>query len=120
MANSTTAAGGTVLSIPPGTNWIGSVHLSATLMSLIGAAAVTAFPSVTLSGTGGNMNDGDTIVSVALSLPAINVTALAGAQTTATAICGPMNIQTRGNAVKLILNYGAGVTAVAVACGEMR
>lgn len=120
MANSTQVNGGTVLTIPAGSSWYGSVMLSAALVTAIGSAAATSVPTVVLSGAGGNMNDGDTAVAVALSTPATLVTALAGAQASETCVSPILFIQARANPVKLTLNFGAGVTAVATAFGAIQ
>jgi hypothetical protein len=118
MANSSTTNGGTVLTIPPNSNWFGSFSLSATLAVAIGSAASTAVPSITVSTAGGaSMNNGDTVAAVALAVPAVNALGLLGSTATATADTGPLNIQTRANQLQLVLNYGAGVTAVGSAVG---
>lgn len=120
MATSTTVNGGTVLTIPANRLWQGSVGLSATLTVAIGGAAASAVPTVTVSGTGQNVSNGDTLAAVALAVPAVNALALLGGQATATAIGGPLTIQTGSQAVSLILNFPAPVTAVGWVCGALQ
>lgn len=119
MANSTTANGGTVITIPANTSWQGCVSLCATLAVAVGGSAATQFPSITVSGTGGTWPDGDTIVALALFVPAVGVTAVSGSQVAAGLATGHMSVQARANPISFILNYGTGVTAVGTACGEI-
>lgn len=119
MSNSTTVDGGTVLSIPAGKTWQGCLSLAATLAVSVGGAAATRFPKITISGTGGNIDNGDTLVSLALFVPAVGATALTGSLTTDSLAVGPIQIQARDNPITLILTLGSGVTGVATAAGEI-
>lgn len=119
MANSTTVNGGTVLTIPAHSMWEGSVMLCATLAVAIGGSAATQFPSITVSGLGGTWPDGDTVVRLALFVPAVGVTAVTGSQVTAALATGRITVQTRDNPIDLILNFGNGVTACGTAIGEV-
>lgn len=119
MANSTTQAGGTVLTIPANKIWRGSVSLCATLAVAVGGQAATQFPSVDVVGASATWADGDVVVKLALFVPAVGVTALTGSMVTATIATGLIYVQTRANPISLILNYGTGVTAVATAVGEV-
>ena len=120
MANSATVNGGVIAVIPPNSNWLGSVLLSATLPVAIGGIAAAAVPTVTVSGSGGNMKDGDVLAAVALAVPAVNALALLGAQATDSVSSGSINVQSRANPLQLVLNLPAGVTAVAVAAGAVQ
>lgn len=120
MANTSTVNGGTVLTVPAGSNWIGSVILSASVALAPGGAGVGATPSITVSGGGGNYADGDTLAAVSLTLAAVGVTSLVGVSTAETVSTGQINVQARATPVKLILNMPAGVNAVGVAAGAMQ
>lgn len=119
-ANMSTANGGTVLTVPANTMWIGCVHLSATLTVAIGGPAGSGFPQVSVSGQAMDKNNGDVVCAVALACPAVSITGLIGAQTTSSVSTGEMTVRAGATPVSLVLSYGSGVTAVAVACGEMR
>lgn len=119
MSNSTTSNGGTVITVPANTTWIGSISLSATLAVAIGGAAATSYPSITVSGTDGTWSDGDVVLRLALFVPAVGVTALTGALARGDQTISSVRIQARENPISLILNVGAGVTAVATAIGEV-
>lgn len=119
MANTTTTNGGIVLTIPANKLWRGSVGLCATLAVAIGGSAATQFPSITVSGTNATWPDADTVIRLALFVPAVGVTAVTGSQVTATLSTGDITVRTRDNAINLILNYGTGVTAVGTAIGEV-
>lgn len=118
MANTTTTNGGTVLTIPANSLWHGSISISATLAVLVGGAAATQYPSVTVSGQGATWGDGDTVVRLALFVPAVGLTSLTGGTASACMCTGPIHLQTRQNPISLILNFGSGVTATATAVGE--
>lgn len=120
MANSTTVNGGIVVTVPANSNWLGSILLSASATVPIGGAAVATIPTVTVSGSGGNMKDGDTMAAVALAMPAVSVTALTGQQVASSMSTGFVNVQARATPVSLILNFAPGVTAVAVAAGAVQ
>ena len=119
MANSTTSPGGTVLTIPANKLWKGSVSLCATLAVTVGGGAATQFPSVTVSATDATWADGDTVIKLALFVPAVGVTALTGSMVTATLATGDITVQTRSAPLTMTLNHGSGVTAVATAVGEI-
>lgn len=118
MSNSTTANGGTVLTIPPNSLWRGSVSLCATLAVAIAGAAATQYPAITVSGANATWPDGDIVLKLALFVPAVGVTALTGSQATASVSTGDITVRTRGSALSLVLSYGTGVTAVGTAIGE--
>lgn len=118
MANSTTSAAGTVITIPANKHWVGHVVLSATLTVAPGGNASTQYPSIDVSGASASWDNGSKVVTVALAAPAVGVASLIGTAVTATVCSGTITIQTRENPVSLVLNYGAGVTAIGAACGE--
>lgn len=119
MANSTTANGGTVLTVPANKTWRGSVSLCATLAVSVGGGAATSFPAITVSGVGGTWADGDVVLKLALFVPAVGVTALTGSMVTATLATGDIQVQARANPIDLLLSIGAGVTGVGTAIGEI-
>lgn len=118
MTNSSTVDGGTVLTIPANKTWSGHLTLAATLAVAIGGAAATRYPTVTISGTGGNMTNGDALISLALFVPAVGVTALTGATASQALAIGPIQVQAGANPVTLLLTLGSGVSGAATAAGE--
>lgn len=118
MSNSTNVNGGTVLTVPANTTWMGSVALSATLAVAVGGSAATSYPGITVGGSGGNWNSGDTVLSLALFVPAVGATALTGAIARGDQTISNVRIQARDNPVTLTLNIGPGVSGVALAIGE--
>lgn len=120
MANVGTTNGAVILTIPAFTTWQGYVQLSASIVVGPNGAAASANPSVTLSGSGGNWISGDTVASVNVAAPAALLTALTGTQGSNSTRTPLLQIRANANPVTLTLNVsGAGVTAVAVAGGEM-
>lgn len=121
MANTTTTNGGVFLTVPANTLWTGHISLSATLSSAAGAqSAQAASPSITVSGTGGNFADGDTVLKLALSTPAQVLGALAGNVDHGNVTIGPINVQARSaGPITLVLNTGGASSACATAIGEM-
>lgn len=121
MTNMGTADGAVIVTVPANRNWLGSVILSAAQAQALGASpGSTCRPSVTISGAGGNYADGDTVIAVALALPAIALAATVGAGAHNSAATGFINVQARENPVSMILNVPAGVTAVATASGALQ
>lgn len=120
MANTTTVNGGTVFTIPANSIWRGSISISATLAVAVGGSAGTQFPSITVSGSGASWADGDTVVRLALFVPAVGVTAVTGSITTDSLSVNDIQIKTGANPINLILNIGSGVTGVGTAIGEIR
>lgn len=119
MSNSTTVDGGTVLTIPAGKRWEGCLSIAATLAVAIGGAAATRYPKVTISGTGGSLEDGDVMLGLALFVPAVGLAALTGA-TASQALCmGRIQVQAGANPISLLLTLGSGVSGIATACGEI-
>lgn len=119
MANSTTANGGIVMTVPANKTWRGSVSLCATLAVAVGGSAATQFPAITVSGTGGTWADGDIVLKLALFVPAVGLTALTGSMVTATLATGAIQLQAHANPIDLVLTIGSGVTGVGTAIGEV-
>lgn len=120
MSNTTSTNGGTVITVPANTLWVGSIILSASLASGTGAVgAQSATPNITVDGSGGNLVDGDTVAKVQLNTPAQLVGALSGTVAHGNQVIGPMNVQARSNPVSLILNTGGATAACGTAIGEM-
>jgi hypothetical protein len=119
MSTTTTTPGGTIITIPANSVWRGSVSLCATLAVAVGGSAATQFPEVVVSGTQATWADGDTVLKLALFVPAVGLTALTGSQVAATINTGMIFVQTRANAISLIMNHGTGVTAAGTAIGEV-
>lgn len=120
MSNTATTDGGTVLTIPANSRWLGSISLSATYTTQINTASSTRRPSITVSGAGGNWDDGNTVLAMDLTNPPVLATSASGGSTHGDAVTPQVVVQARANPVSLILNLGGtGVTAIAVACGEL-
>lgn len=121
MANTTTMDGATFLTVPASTLWSGHIMLSGTLASGAGASsAQSAAPSVTVSGSGGNFSNGDTVVKLQLNTPTQLVGALSGTTSHGDISIGPINVQARATGpISLILNTGGSTAACATAIGEM-
>lgn len=80
---------------------------------------MAAHPSVTVSGTGmEDWSDGDTVVALALALPAVSATAPVGPSTSSSQTSGRIVIHARANPISLILNLPPRVVGNAVAAGE--
>lgn len=120
MSNSTNVNGGVIITVPANSTWNGSVSLSATLAVAIGGAAVTSYPSITVLGAGGAWTNGDTVLGMALAVPAVGASALTGAIAHGDQVLPNVRVQTRENPVSLILNIGPGVVGTASAIGEMQ
>lgn len=121
MANTTTTDGGTFLTVPASTLWTGHIMLSGTLASGAGAsAAQSAAPSITVSGTGGNYTDGDTVIKLQLNTPTQVVGALSGTVDHGDIVVGPIGVQARAaGPVSLVLHTGGATSACGTAIGEM-
>lgn len=120
MANYGNSNGATILTVPANRVWKGSVQLAAASSGNAGDASMSAAPSVTISGSGAdNYADGDTVVSAALALPTISLTAVTGVSSATTATSGDLVIRTRANPVSLVLNLPARVVGNALATGEL-
>lgn len=120
MANTANSDGGTVVTIAANSIWKGTITLSATLGVAVGGTSATQYPSVTVSGANSSWANGDTVIKLALFVPAVGVTSLIGASTTASLSTGDIQVRTGANSVDLILNIGTGVTGVATAIGVIR
>jgi len=117
VANAATTNGGTVLTVPAGKVWRGHICLAASLIVPIGGAAALDRPTVTVSGTGGSWSDTDVVLSLALSAPAVGATATVGCTTSSVACASDIGVEAGANDINLLLNFGAGVTAIASAIG---
>lgn len=113
--NSSTVNGGTVLTIPAGRSWVGSIMLAATLMINAGGAPQFDYPAITVSGTGANWTDGDFVLRLALSVPG----AVLGTQSHSELSIGLVQITAGENPIDLVLSFGADTTAAGTAIGEL-
>ncbi len=120
MPNTGNANGATILTVPAGKFWKGSISLSATLAVAAGGAAGTQYPSITVSGADGSWADGDTVLRLALFVPAVSLTALAGALASGNISISDIQVKAGANPITLILNIGPGVTGTGTAIGEIR
>lgn len=119
-ANGTTSTnGGTFLTVDASTVWNGYITLSASLV--VGAVitgAQNATPNITVSGSGGNYANGDTITKLQLSTPAQALGIVSGSASNDSVVLGPITVQARANPVTLILNTGGATSAQATSIGE--
>jgi len=120
MANFGSANGAVILTIPANTRWHGQVNISATVTGAAGDTSTTAHPSVILTGSGArDYASGDTVVAVALALPAVGLASVTGMSASGTGSSGRIVIQAGANPLSLTLNLPSRVTGNAVAVGEL-
>lgn len=120
MANFGNTNGATILTIPAGRRWYGTVTLSVASSGTAGDASMAAHPSVTISGTGArDWVSGDTVVAAALALPLVGALSLVGVTATTSQTSGQIVIQAQANPISLVLNLPARVTGNALAAGEL-
>lgn len=120
MSNMTTDDGGTVLTIPAGRWFFGSVTLAATLHVEPGGLATQSFPSITVSGVGGTWQDGDTIAALALFVGPVTAVSTSGASAAQSVTVTDIRFHARDNDVSFILNHTSATSAVATAIGEIK
>jgi hypothetical protein len=119
LAGSATTNGATIITVPAGQTWRGSVTLSAALSAAIGVGALSASPSVTVQGTGAVPASGTVLTQLTLSTPAVAALALVGLGLTDSREAGEVKVTApAGNAVTLQLNTGSATGAAAQAHGE--
>lgn len=119
MANSTTTNGGTIITVPAGKRWRGSISLSATLSAGAGGGGTSSYPSVTVSGDNGSWSNGDVVLRLALACAVVSLTSLVGVQTSSSICSGELILQARESPISLVLNFGSNVVATATAVGEV-
>lgn len=120
MANFASTNGATILTVPTGKRWVGTVTLSAASSGGAGDTAMSAHPSVTVSGAGArDWANGDTVVALALALPVVGALSLVGVTATSSATSGQLIIQPTANPISLVLNLPARVVGNALAAGEL-
>ena len=121
VAGSTTTNNGTVITVPPGTRWTGSIALSAALSGAIGSGATQATPAVVLSTTGtSDPVTGTVLARTALSTPAIGALSLVGVGSTNSVVVPLGTIyNTDGSAtLNCVLQYNSATVAAAVMMGD--
>lgn len=119
---STTTNNATIIAIPPGYRWTGSIALSAALSGAIGAGATTATPAVVLSTTGTSEPvSGSVVARTALSTPAIGALSLVGVGCTNSIVVPLAAIYNTDSSATLniVLQYNSATVAAAVMMGEI-
>lgn len=115
LAGLATANSGTIITIPAGRTWIGSVTVSASVLVAVAGAAVSASARVSTAGTGVIPAAGD-YVRVDIGSPtsgaALNGTNGVGSTTAPLVVAAPA-----GNSVTLVLNVTNTTTQSASASG---
>lgn len=108
LAGKSTTDGGTVITVPAGMSWRGSVTLSA-----LGDSAGTFYPDITVQGTGADPASGSPVISV------LAFGAVAGLvpEVTTGSVADIVLFAPAGNAITLQLNFHGTVAAVGTACG---
>lgn len=116
LSGSATANAGTVITVPQGRTWYGTITLSASLTSAVGAQTCTPTVTVQSAGTSGPVS-GTVVNATTFNTEAGATFASLGQQST----IGPLYVVApAGNAATLQLNNGAGTaptTMIAVANG---
>lgn len=121
VAGSTTTNNATIVSVPPGYRWSGSVALSAALSGAIGAGATSATPAVVVSSTGtSDPNPGTVLARTAMSTPAIGALSLVGVGSTNSVVVPFATVfNTDASAtLNIVLQYNSATVAAAVLMGE--
>lgn len=112
---------GTIISIPPGTRWIGSVALSAALSGAIGSGATQATPAVVVSSTGTvDPPTGTVLARTALSTPAIGALSLVGVGSTNSVVLPTAVVYNYDASVtaNVVLQFNSATVAAAVMTGD--
>lgn len=113
-----TASGGTIITVPAGRIWIGTVTISASAIVASGGAAVTASARVSVLGAGANPPAGD-YVRLDLVSPASLLAAIGTGCNSS--ISAPLIVAAPvGNSVELRLNSTNCAAQSASACGVLR
>lgn len=119
LAGSATANGATIITIPAGQTWRGSISLSAGLVGGIGSGALNATPSITVQGTNASPASGTSLDQLAMSTPAIGALSLLGVGITDSREKNGVEVTApAGNAVTLQLNTGSATSACGIASGK--
>lgn len=117
LAGVATTNGGTIITVPAGQTWMGTVTLSASVLVAVGGAAVSASARVSTAGTGVLPAAGD-YLRLDLGAPAAG-TALAGSSAN-NGVAGTMVVTApSGNSVTLVLNTTNTTTQSASAMGYL-
>lgn len=112
------ADGGTLISLAANQIFEGSVTLTATASVAPGGSSTTLYPSLSVSGAGGNYADGTVLASLALFVPSVAVAATTGMTASGTVTTPKFQLQSGANLIKLILTLGPGVVGTATFIGE--
>lgn len=108
LAGKSTTDGGTIITIPGGMSWRGSLCLSA-----LGNSAGTFYPDITVQGTNADPASGSALISVVAFGAAVGLVP----EVTTGSIADVVVYAPVGNAITLQLNFHGTVAAVGSACG---
>ena len=108
LAGKVTTDGGTIITIPAGMNWRGSVTISQ-----LTNTAGTFYPDITVQGTGSDPASGSALVSVVGFGAVVGLVPMASTAT----INDVIVIAPAGNAVTLQLNFRGCTSAAGTAAG---
>lgn len=111
-----TADAATIITVPAGRTWKGTVSLTASLATAIGAAATAATPTVSIAGAGATPAAG-AILGRPLNVAASAATATNGSNVAGNADTELTVAAPAGNAVTLTLQLGGATAASATATG---
>lgn len=113
-----TTDGATIITIPAGKTWRGSITVSASLAAQPSLGATTVIPTVTIHGTNSDPDDGSVLAAVAVSTPPVNLLSLLGVSSTNTVNQSGVTLKApASNSVTLQLNTTSPAVTVAVANG---
>lgn len=120
LSGSSTTDQGTVITVPAGKWWRGSISISSSLAASANVGAQQATPTVTIQGTNSDPVNGSVMAGVSLSTPAVGLLALLGVTSNQTVCQAGVALQAPpGNPVTLRLNTPSSTVTLAVAHGEV-
>lgn len=122
LSGSTTTNNATIIAIPPGYRWTGSIALSAALSGAIGQGATSATPAVVVSTTGtADPANGSVLARTALSTPAIGALSLVGVGSTNSVVVplGTVYNTDASATLNVQLQYNSATVAAAVMMGDI-
>jgi len=120
LSGSSTTDQGTIITIPAGKWWRGSISISSSLSAGINVGAQQATPTVTIQGTNSDPVNGSVMAAVSLSTPAVGLLSLLGVTSNQSVCQVGIALQAPpGNSVLLRLNSPSSTVTIAVAHGEV-
>lgn len=118
LSGMATTNGSTIITIPAGKTWRGSISLSASLSASAGLGASQVIPTVTIHGTDSDPVEGSVLTAVSVTTPPVHLLSLVGVSDNSSVNQSSVTIKSPpGNEVILRLNTTSPAVTVAVAGG---